>query len=86
MTIYEHETCIRDCLLFKNEVALVFGFMYGVSLTMFFCLIVVFTKNNITSIMYMIALFFVYKVPFYPSRFRSALDAPDYNEKRKSVN
>ena len=86
MAIWEHEECIRNCLWFRSEVALVFGFMYGVSLTMFFCLIVIFTKLNITSILYMIALYFVYTVQFYPSRFMSSLDAPDYRSKRESVN
>jgi len=71
--VYEYETCIRHCLWFKNEVALVFGFMHGVSLTMFFCLIVIFTKINITSILYMIALFFIFSVEFYPSRFKQSL-------------
>jgi hypothetical protein len=73
-------------LWFRNECALVFGFMYGVSLTMFFCLVVVFTKLNITSLLYMIALYFIYTVQFYPSRFRSSLEAPDYVSKRDRVN
>jgi len=47
---------------------------------------VVFTKINITSLFYMIALFFIYQVQFYPSRFRSSLDAYDYATKRDKVN
>ena len=85
LLIYKYETCIRNCLWFKNEVALVFGFMHGVSLTMFLCLVVIFTKVNITSVLYMIALAFIHCVHFYPSRFKSTLSAPTYAEKRDRV-
>ena len=53
---------------------------------MFFCLIVVFTKINITSILYMIALYFIFSVQFYPSRFRSSLEGSDYITKRDRIN
>ena len=84
--IYKHESCIRNCLWFKNEVAMVFGFMHGVSITMYLCLVVIFIKVNITSVMYMVSLYLVYRVQYYPSRFESTLGKPELKEQRMQVN
>ena len=86
LAIYEYESCIRNCLWFRNEVAMVFVFMHGVSLTMFLCLVVMFVKNNLSSILYLIAVFQIYRVEYYPSRFQSTLDKPDQVDKRDRVN
>ena len=48
---------------------MVFGFMHGVSLTMLLCLIVIYVKVSITSVLYLIALFLIYRDNYYPSRF-----------------
>ena len=61
---------------------MVFGFMHGVSLTMYLCLVVIFIKVNITSVMYMISLYLVYRVQYYPSRFESTLSKPELREQR----
>ena len=63
--------------------ALVFAFTHGVSVTMFLCLVVIFSKVNITSILYMIALGLIYKVKFYPSRFKSTINNPEYEYRSK---
>jgi len=65
---------------------MVLGFMHGVSLTTFLCLVVIFTKVNITSVLYMVALAFIYGVQFYPSRFKSTLSTAEYRAKRDRVN
>ena len=80
MAIYDHEACIRNCLWFKNEVAMVFGFTHGVSLTMLLCLVVIFVKVNVTSVLYIIALYCIHRVRYSPSRFQSTLDRPELVE------
>lgn len=65
---------------------MVFGFMHGVSLTMYLCLVVIFIKVNITSVMYMVSLYLVYRVQYYPSRFESTLGKPELKEQRLRVN
>ena len=41
---------------------MVFGFTHGVTMTVVLCIIVMFIKLNITSLIYLVALIFVYRV------------------------
>lgn len=75
--MYAYESSIRDCLQFKND-TMVFGFTHGVTLTIVLCIVVMFVKLNITSLIYLVALIFVYRVQYTPSRFKSTLDNPSF--------
>ena len=84
--IYEYESSIRNCLWFRNEVGMVFGFSHGVTLTIVLCVVVMFIKLNITSVLYLVSLFFVYRVQYTPSRFKSTMGQADYILKKQRVN
>ena len=83
--VYAYEECIRHCLWFKSEVALVFAFNHGVTLTILLALVVVFVKVNITSLFYIFALSLLYGVQYYPSRFLSTMQKQRTVEQKAQV-
>ena len=51
---------------------------YGVTVTMIMAVVTIFVKLNITSIVYLVVLYNIYSVQFYPSRFISKIDDPSF--------
>ena len=84
-TIYDFEEPIRNCFWFKAEIASVFMYNYGVTVTMIITVMAIFTKLNITSVVYLVLLFNIYRVQFYPSRFISKIDDPSFKQKKIKV-
>ena len=80
--IYEFEEPIRNCFWFKTEIASVFMYNYGVTMTMLMTVAAIFTKLNLTSVLYLIVLYQIYSVKFYPSRFISRIDDPAFKQSK----
>ena len=49
---------------------------YGVTMTMLMTVAAIFVKLNLTSVLYLLVLYRIYSVSFYPSRFISKIDDP----------
>ena len=55
---------------------------YGVTMTMLMTVAAIFTKLNLTSVLYLIVLYQIYSVKFYPSRFISRIDDPAFKQSK----
>lgn len=58
---------------------------YGVTVTVIATIATMFVKLNVTSIAYLIVLYNIYSVQFYPSRFISKIDDPSFKQKKVKV-
>ena len=83
--IYDFEEPIRNCFWFKAEIASVFMYNYGVTMTMLMTVAAIFVKLNVTSVLYLFVLYKIYSVNFYPSRFISRVDDPVFKQSKALV-